>query len=823
MERRQHEEMERRQREQARRERDERLQREQEWQQRQAYEARKAREAEERDQYAAYQQAMDANDGHLYSGLPSTSAWPMQQTDTRSKSSRRSKAAKEWYNEDESHPRREAPGRRPQQQHPAASQHHNRTDTGLSSIAGELPYDRYEEAARAAVEPYKAKAESTAPVQVGPSPTLSLAHRPAVRETIYEDDFEEADEELAVNLSRYTQYEGATDADYDDNSGPWAGARKSLFRSTTDEPLPTARCADCGESFSFEDLADHACEQASLPGTPTAGTPTMSLTPVKTLVPLPEGEELPSGDEHMHTRARAGSPFLDRYEEIHGKKSPQRSPLMGHFGGPTRSASTDERSGSRERGRLGLGLNMGDEMQRSQTSPIGSPLSDMGKTQRERAQQPPSQASTTSSDLRKRIEAQREAKRKNSGVSPIVHSPVDGRFAHLDAAPSQLLSTQSSNTRTTPRKMSASSSSSAGTQASSLLAPGSSPVSLALTPSSTVDGLSDIASHPSSPPRKDLLSPKSAQVAWDGLNAAEKSACISEVHKMRGTSPTRSTRSGSKSPVVAALPTLKSSSISPRIGSRRSPRSRDIDLGGIEDLLKDLETTDGVKSGLSSRRQAPAPLKLAASADRAKTSSSSTSLDAPRRRVRTTRLCCVCMCSLSSSKGRFVEKDGKYFCAEDYKQLYLPKCTKCRQPVEKDAVKSRDGALKGVFHRSCFCCFHCDARFEDGIFYIFENAPYCFSHYSNLAGTQCASCSHGIEGICRQTENGERYHPHCLTCQFENVKTKEFCQDILDDFYIIGGRRLCEQHAHSVQTMLDKAGQKKARAEKRRTMLRHLV
>ncbi|CAO1620683.1 unnamed protein product [Sympodiomycopsis kandeliae] len=802
--------------------------------------ARQQQQQQQQQRSAYHEDARHPQPFHHHGGADAQKSTSSRQHE------RRSRAAQEWYEQEEWHQRQEAGnyshadyGASPSAPEPVLQERipgtdsaeangvaatsrkpavtakpvsrHIRTDTGQSSLDG-LAYDRAE------AEPPSGEGEFavfTGSAAANKSPALSLLRQGNnVRETIYEDDFEEGDEELAVNLARYTQYEGATDADEEKVATPWSGARKSLFRATTYEPLPKARCADCGESFNFEELAEHACEQASLPGTPT-----LSLTPLQPLHSLPE--------EHSLKASRSGSPFLDRYEEIHGKKSPARSPLLGHLGGPTRSASTDDRSRSRERGRMGLGLNIGDEMTRSQTSPMGSPLSEMAKKQQKSSSNDSAltlQSTTTSSELRKRIEAQREAKLKNAFAASLSDSPTNA-FKQIEleksgaTEKSRAAAAFSRAQLAAPhRNLSNSSNSSAGTQASSLLAPGSSAVSLAITPSSTLDCFSDYAKG-SSPPRKDLLSPKSAQEAWDRMNATEKSASVKESRKQRGTPTPTGTGSGQRSPLTPSLKSLSS----PRPG--RSPRNKDIDLGGIENLLKDLETSDiapissrsgsGTLNTTATRRPPPSPLKLA--------SSQKKSPSGTRKPQRPTKFCCVCLCPLSSSKTRVVEKDGKYFCADDYKQLYLPKCTKCRQPVEKDAVKSRDGALKGVFHRSCFCCFKCDTRFDDGIFYVFENAPYCFEHYSALAGTQCASCNLGIEGTCRQTENGERYHPHCLTCQFENVKTGEFCQDILDDFYTIAGRRLCEHHAITVQKMLDKSGRKKAKAEKRRTMLTKLV
>ncbi len=193
-----------------------------------------------------------------------------------------------------------------------------------------------------------------------------------------------------------------------------------------------------------------------------------------------------------------------------------------------------------------------------------------------------------------------------------------------------------------------------------------------------------------------------------------------------------------------------------------------------------------------------------------------------KRKERAAKRCCVCDCSLTSSRTPFVERDGKFLCARDWKELYLPKCRKCNLAVEKSAVKSSDGALRGVFHRSCFSCAACEAPFKDGSFYVFNNQPYCSRHYHRLNGSLCRECEGGIEGDCRQTDTGDRFHPRCFNCQYSSKNGP--CNEPLADYYVVGGQRLCERHAEKVGRRLAKAGQKQLdlRAQKRMTMLHSL-
>lgn len=138
-------------------------------------------------------------------------------------------------------------------------------------------------------------------------------------------------------------------------------------------------------------------------------------------------------------------------------------------------------------------------------------------------------------------------------------------------------------------------------------------------------------------------------------------------------------------------------------------------------------------------------------------------------------------CDSCSSKipagSRAVKKDGGVFCTNCYAALYLPKCRRCREPIEGKAIGSGDGKLKGKvcasphgryydiladlpdfsscalwqFHPSCFSCFECSAPFPTGDFYVFDDQPCCARHYHKLNGTLCANSAckqEGIEGPC---------------------------------------------------------------------------
>jgi hypothetical protein len=95
---------------------------------------------------------------------------------------------------------------------------------------------------------------------------------------------------------------------------------------------------------------------------------------------------------------------------------------------------------------------------------------------------------------------------------------------------------------------------------------------------------------------------------------------------------------------------------------------------------------------------------------------------------RRSKKCAKCGESVGGAK-RFVERDGVVLCERDWKKLYLPSCRRCNLPIEKSAVSSSDGQLKGKWHRECFSCSKCEKPFEGDSFYVLGGKPWCQLHY----------------------------------------------------------------------------------------------
>lgn len=240
--------------------------------------------------------------------------------------------------------------------------------------------------------------------------------------------------------------------------------------------------------------------------------------------------------------------------------------------------------------------------------------------------------------------------------------------------------------------------------------------------------------------------------------------------------------------------------------TRTSPARTVLDLSDLKGLVDDIQGDQNTGKPVSRRTHNQSTKKITIDTKQA--------LRKPSMPAAQAKLCSVCLKAIGPGQPT-VKKDDRIFCIDDYAELYLEKCRKCCQPVRNVGVRSRDGALAGLFHRECFSCLACDAHFDDKTFYVYDNAPYCAQDYHRLNGTLCSGCGHGIEGQCRQlTEtsgNGgggdgipakasvgapSRFHPRCFTCQFDDGR--EFCKDLLQDYFVVDGKRMCEWHFDKV-------------------------
>ncbi|KAF8163608.1 hypothetical protein B0H34DRAFT_795296 [Crassisporium funariophilum] len=182
----------------------------------------------------------------------------------------------------------------------------------------------------------------------------------------------------------------------------------------------------------------------------------------------------------------------------------------------------------------------------------------------------------------------------------------------------------------------------------------------------------------------------------------------------------------------------------------------------------------------------------------------------------------VCLrCQNSIDDGRWVSVDGGgVLCEKCWKNMYLPKCRRCSLPIEKAAVSSSDGQLKGKYHKECFNCHTCHKPFPDKTFYVYDGKPLCAYHYHEANDSLCAAalCGQPIEGPCAVSHSGDRYHPEHMTCEYPGYPD---CRERLNEYWEVDGRMLCERHGLSASRGSDEEGDEeryaKSRAMKRVT------
>ncbi|KAJ7510011.1 hypothetical protein B0H11DRAFT_1701984 [Mycena galericulata] len=187
-------------------------------------------------------------------------------------------------------------------------------------------------------------------------------------------------------------------------------------------------------------------------------------------------------------------------------------------------------------------------------------------------------------------------------------------------------------------------------------------------------------------------------------------------------------------------------------------------------------------------------LKLPTRSRTSPTSERSSSREPKRERAGRAHKAKVCVrCEKTIDDGKWVQVDGGgVLCEKCWKNMYLPKCRRCNLPIEKQAVSSSDGQLKGKYHRECFNCHTCHKPFPDKTFYVLDGKPLCAYHYHEANDSLCAAarCGQPIEGPCAVSHAGDRYHPEHMLCEFPGG-----CKERLEEYWEVDGRMLCERHS----------------------------
>ncbi|GMF00526.1 unnamed protein product [[Candida] boidinii] len=145
-------------------------------------------------------------------------------------------------------------------------------------------------------------------------------------------------------------------------------------------------------------------------------------------------------------------------------------------------------------------------------------------------------------------------------------------------------------------------------------------------------------------------------------------------------------------------------------------------------------------------------------------------------------------------------------------------CRRCHNEItgKQKSIWSKDFQLSGQWHRKCFLCYTCNTPFRRGeSCYVFEDKPYCETHFHELNGTICKICDKGVEGECLENEIGEIFHSSCLTCHYCNNVIKS-------DYFVYSNHILCENDAIKQSKLLKENGGIDDKVSRRRTKFLYL-
>ncbi|KAJ1927318.1 Transforming growth factor beta-1-induced transcript 1 protein [Tieghemiomyces parasiticus] len=114
---------------------------------------------------------------------------------------------------------------------------------------------------------------------------------------------------------------------------------------------------------------------------------------------------------------------------------------------------------------------------------------------------------------------------------------------------------------------------------------------------------------------------------------------------------------------------------------------------------------------------------------------------------------CEC-CERPLAPTGYLCSNGKYYCPDDYRQLFATKCQACQLTIEDEQIT----ALGTSWHARCFLCTTCRSPFTSDTFYEWKGKPYCERHWNARRGSVCPVCDKIITGRYVAIQ-GNYYHP----------------------------------------------------------------
>jgi len=112
------------------------------------------------------------------------------------------------------------------------------------------------------------------------------------------------------------------------------------------------------------------------------------------------------------------------------------------------------------------------------------------------------------------------------------------------------------------------------------------------------------------------------------------------------------------------------------------------------------------------------------------------------------RECFKCAQCGKQLEYEYCEANGKFYCSQDYDDLFAPKCDKCFKGITEEHIQYRGKK----FHNTCFSCLRCGVQVDvDNFFRVEERGPYCEPCADILTGEASEAQLHQQQQYTQQT------------------------------------------------------------------------
>jgi len=141
-------------------------------------------------------------------------------------------------------------------------------------------------------------------------------------------------------------------------------------------------------------------------------------------------------------------------------------------------------------------------------------------------------------------------------------------------------------------------------------------------------------------------------------------------------------------------------------------------------------------------------------------------------------------CNVELGGKAFIEKDGSFYCENDYYGTFNPKCGQCGEIIKGQYIQALDQA----WHPDHFVCSECSNPFPGNQFRKHNTKPYCDSCFGRLFSEKCAKCQKQIDGPVFEAMD-QKFHLECFTCTAGNHAIGE-----ASTFHVHENKVYCPQH-----------------------------